>query len=481
MFFSTLFAIFAGVLAWFGYELRPVETKLKDPVWMRADYEARKQALIKTIAARTADSVLAIGGKKTTNLFRFRKQPKKATRLDVSSFNNVIHVDQEKMIVEVEGMTTYERLVDATLAAGVMPTVVPELKSITIGGAISGIGVESSSYKYGFVHETVLEMEILLCNGTVAVCSREQNSDLFFGMANSYGTLGYVLKVKVKVVPVKKYVQVRHIRFNNMKDYFAAVEEHCKTNRPDFVDGAIFNPTEMYLSLATFCDELPHDVKKPSDYSWMGIYYRSLQNKSVDYLTNKMYIWRWDYDWFWNSKYFHMQHPVLRFLFGRWVLRSTIFMKVFRAFHRSGLYDSKRRELVIQDVEIPIQNCVSFMEFFNKEVGLPNDFYPVWICPVRTYDQSVVYPLYKIHPTDLYVNFGFWDGVAVRDNQPGLINKMIENSVRDLKGKKSLYSSGHYEETEFWQEYNRPAYDALRTKYHATSLLDLYQKCVAAN
>jgi len=43
--------------------------------------------------------------------------------------------------VEVEGMCTYEDLVDATLPFGFMPCVVPELKTITIGGAISGIGL----------------------------------------------------------------------------------------------------------------------------------------------------------------------------------------------------------------------------------------------------------------------------------------------------------------------------------------------------
>ena len=62
-------------------------------------------------------------------------------------------------------MTTYEELADETLKYGLLPTVVPQLKTITIGGAISGIGIESSSFKYGLVHETVEEMEILLGDG----------------------------------------------------------------------------------------------------------------------------------------------------------------------------------------------------------------------------------------------------------------------------------------------------------------------------
>jgi len=46
---------------------------------------------------------------------------------------------------------------DACLAHGYAPPVVPELKTITIGGAATGIGIESSSFRRGFVHEAVLE------------------------------------------------------------------------------------------------------------------------------------------------------------------------------------------------------------------------------------------------------------------------------------------------------------------------------------
>ena len=71
---------------------------------------------------------------------------------------------------DVEGMTTYEDFVDETLKHGLMPAVVPQLKTITIGGAVAGMGIEATSFHYGLVHETVLEMEILLASGeTVGV------------------------------------------------------------------------------------------------------------------------------------------------------------------------------------------------------------------------------------------------------------------------------------------------------------------------
>ena len=62
-------------------------------------------------------------------------------------------------------MTTYEHLVDATLPHGLMPLVVPQLKTITLGGAVTGLGIESSSFRNGCPHESVLELEVLTGDG----------------------------------------------------------------------------------------------------------------------------------------------------------------------------------------------------------------------------------------------------------------------------------------------------------------------------
>ena len=80
------------------------------------------------------------------------------------------------MTADVEGMITYEALVDETLRYGLLPAVVPQFKTITVGGAVSGLGIESSSFKYGLVHETVEEMEILTGTGAIVTCSRSRES-----------------------------------------------------------------------------------------------------------------------------------------------------------------------------------------------------------------------------------------------------------------------------------------------------------------
>jgi FAD/FMN-containing dehydrogenase len=441
----------------------------------REDHAQKRESLIAALRASRTTGSLALE-KSTSNLFRQRTAEPRH-KLDLRHFNHVIHVDEKERYAEVEGLTTYEDLVRETLPFQLMPAVVPQLKSITIGGAMAGIGIESSSFKYGFVHETILEIDVLLPDGAIAVATKDNEyRDLFFGFANSYGTLGYALKVKVLLVPVRKFVKLRHERYSDLDTYFQALGQICRDRQVDFVDGTLFDEQELYLTTGTFVDQ----AEWLSDYTDRHIYYRSIPRNKIDYLTTHDYLWRWDTDWFWCSKHFLAQHPLVRWLWGKKRLNSTTYWKLRKRFNHSRIARlvarvlGGRQEAVIQDVEIPIEHAPVFARFFNQEIGIK----PVWICPVAAYDPSVSYPLYPMNPRTLYVNFGFWDAIK-SDHEEGYFNKKIEAKVQELEGKKSLYSNSFYSREEFWQLYNEPIYRQLKARYDPTGRLkDLYEKCV---
>ena len=439
-------------------------------------YEEKKQRLTEFLRTRGGGNIRL--GKNTSNLFRDRKETA-ARRLDVRDFNDVIRVDATAGYVEAEGMTSYSKLVAECLKHDVMPAVVPQLKSITIGGAVAGCGIESSSFRYGLVHETVQEMEILLGDGNTVLCTPDnEHRDLFFGFPNSYGTLGYVLKLKAKVVPVKKYVRLGHLHYQDPASGFAELARQCDRREVDFVDGVVFGRNEMVIVLGRFTDQAPYT----SDYTYENIYYRSLRNREEDYLTTADYLWRWDTDWFWCSKNLLAQHPVIRRLYGRERLNSITYTRIMRWNSRwkmTHALDKLRgihSESVIQDVEIPIENAPAFLEFYLDTIR----FMPVWLCPTRAYNKNATFDLYPMDPATLYVNFGFWDVIRGRKKlPPGFYNRQIEEKVIALGGMKSLYSDSYFTPGQFWNIYNKPAYDRLKQKYDPGGVLrDIYRKCV---
>jgi FAD/FMN-containing dehydrogenase len=429
------------------------------------------------IAAQMRAAGSGVGLRKdTSNLFR-RRSGAAQSRIDVRDFNEVLAVDTATGQVEVEGMTPYAKLVDATLAQGVMPCVVPQLKSITIGGAVSGLGIESSSFRHGLVHESVLEMDVLLAGGEVVTCRPDnEHADLFHGLANSYGTLGYILRLRAQTVPVTGYVRLRHHRHATAERFFADLEARCHSDA-DFVDGVIFGPDEYYVTEAHHVDRGP----APSDYTFEHIFYRSIREKTEDYLTTHDYLWRWDTDWFWCSKNLGMEHPLLRRLAGRKRLNSVYYTKLMRWNGRHGLTDRLDRlrglhsESVIQDICIPLPRAGEFFGFLAAAIGI----FPIWTCPARHAADRPT-PLFPMRDDALYVDFGFWDVVKTRAaHPPGHFNRLIERRTAELGGAKSLYSEAYYDRDEFWSIYNEAAYRALKRKYDPQGRLrDLYEKCV---
>ncbi len=439
----------------------------------------RRAGLLATLAGAAPGRPPAIGlAKSTSNLFRDRARRARPA-VDLAAFDQVIRVDPQARVVEAEGMIRYETLADATLAHGFVPAVVPQLKSITLGGAIAGVGIEASSFRYGLVHDTVTSLEILTGEGRIVTATRDnEHRDLFLGFPNSYGTLGYALAVTARMVDAKPFVALTHLGFDRPETCFAELARQADDPTLDFLDGTVFAPDELHLTLGRFIDDAPH----ASDYTYERIYYRSIRERPADWLSARDYLWRWDTDWFWCSKNVGAQHPLVRRLLGRARLNSVTYQRIMRWNSRVGLTRALARlrglhpESVIQDVDIPFARAAEFLEFIHREIGI----LPVWLCPIRAPAVAPAFTLYPLRPGALYVNFGFWDVVNDRVRRPpGYRNRLIETRVRELGGLKSLYSDSYYTEDEFWHVFDRDAYRALKARYDPRGALpDLYAKCV---
>jgi FAD/FMN-containing dehydrogenase len=440
-------------------------------------FAERRERLVRELATSAGGSAPVRLGKRTSNLFRDRDEAPRRS-LDVREFGHVLEVNPAAGWVDVEGMTAYDALADATLARGLMPCVVPQLKSITIGGAVAGVGIEASSFKYGLVHETVHELEILTGDGAIVLARPDnEHRELFYGFPNSYGTLGYALRVRAKAVPVKPFVRLEHVHHRDPEAFFGNLAAVC-ASPADFVEGVVFGPAEMVTTVGRFVETAPY----ATDYTFERIYYRSLRRRDEDYLTARDFLWRWDTDWFWCSKNLYAQNPVVRRLLGRKRLNSTFYTKVMRWNSRIGLTKRLDRlagrhpESVIQDVDIPIDRAPEFLDFFRREIGI----LPVWVCPFRAYEPAASWTLFPTRPNTLYVNFGFWDVVRRPEaHAPGHFNRLVERKVAELGGIKSLYSESFYPRDEFAAIYNQAAYDALKRRYDPQRRFkDLYEKCV---
>lgn len=443
--------------------------------------------------------------KKTSNLFRGRKNSD-VPGLDVDDLGGVIAIDPVAKTADVQGVCTYEDLVDACLPHNLVPLVVPQLKTITLGGAVTGMGVESTSFRNGLPHESVIEMDVLTGTGEIITCSRTENVDLFRGFPNSYGSLGYAVRLKIELEDTAPFMQLRHVRFHDTVSYAEAMGQVAETKEWDGMavhglDGVVFSPTELYLILAT----KTHEEGPVSDYTREHIYYRSIQHPegtTYDRLTFRDYIWRWDVDWFWASRAFGAQDPTIRKLWPRDLLRSSFYWKLIGLDRKFDVEHNlvnrpkglPHRERVVQDIEVTVDKLPEWLDWFFDAC----DIQPMWLCPIRLRegveelahqgevlaDEESPWPLYPLKPGTTWINAGFWSAVpgdhVSPDAEPGAFNKVIEEKVATLGGHKSLYSEAFYTRDQFEELYGGQRPEDLKTVYDPDRRFPgLYEKTVS--
>ncbi|HET9829597.1 MAG TPA: FAD-binding oxidoreductase [Nocardioidaceae bacterium] len=430
--------------------------------------------------------------KRTSNLFRVRSVASApglgvsglgVSGLDVSGLGGVVALDLASPAgptADVQGMCTYEDLVDVTLPHGYIPYVVPQLRSITLGGAVTGLGIESTSFRNGLPHDSVLEMDVL--TGAGELVTTTPGEDLFDAFPNSYGSLGYATRIRIRLEKVPGYVDLRHLRFHDLDDLAKTLDvlveqgEHDGV-RVDGLDGVVFEPGECYLTLATWRQDAP---EKTSDYTGMDIYYRSLQQRDTDTLTMYDYLWRWDTDWFWCSGAFGLKNPRVRRLWPRRWRRSDVYSRIvnlegrYRVLARiDRLRGRPDRERVIQDIEVRVDRLVPFLRWFDEAIGMR----PVWLCPLRA---TRAWPSYPLEQEETYVNVGFWGTMPIDPGaRDGDKNRAIEAKVTELGGHKSLYSDAYYDRDTFSELYGLANLTHVKQQTDPDNrLTGLYEKAV---
>ena len=182
--------------------------------------------------------------------------------------------------------------------------------------------------------------------------------------------------------------RLRHLRFTRLDDLQAAIDAivddpGSTTASPvDYLDGVVFSRTESYLTLGTL-----HRRARPDQRLHRAADLLPVDSAAgTDRLTIHDYLWRWDTDWFWCSRAFGAQQPLVRRLWPKRLRRSSFYWKLVALDRRFGIADRIERlhhrpplERVVQDIEVPVDRTAEFVDWFLDNVPIE----PIWLCPLR--------------------------------------------------------------------------------------------------
>jgi FAD/FMN-containing dehydrogenase len=368
-------------------------------------------------------------------------------RVDVADLDEILSIDVERRIAVAESGVTFAELVKATMKHDLLPVVVPELKTITVGGAVAGCSIESTSYLNGGFHDSCLEYEVITADGRVLTCTPDNEHALVFQMEHgAFGTLGVLSKLTFRLMPAKAYVRVSYEQYRTLPDYLAAIERHFQARDVDFMDGIIHSPELYVLSLGHFVDEAPYT----SRYDWMRIYYQSTKTRREDYLRTENYLFRYDR----GVTNVRPKSFLGRALFGK-LLASTEWL--WLASKLPFLLRSERPTITL-DMFVPFSKASEFMAWYAINLG----HFPIWCVPyrrVRDYEWLTDSFWKNLGDEQLFLDLAVY---GMRQHGPVNRHRLVEEELARIGGIKTLISHNYYPETEFWSIWNRENYDRVK-------------------
>lgn len=369
-------------------------------------------------------------------------------KVNLNDFDEIIEIDPERRICIAEPGVPFCMIVDRALPLGFVPIVVPELKTITIGGAVAGCSIESMSYIYGGFHDTCLEYEIITAKGEVLTCTPDNEHALIFQMMHgSFGTVGILSRLVFRLIPAKPFVHLRHETHTSIDSYLASIRSHFERRDVHFMDGIIHSLSNLVLCVGNFTDSAPYTNR----YDWLKVYYRSTAERREDYLKTPHYFFRYDQ----GVTNVHPKSFISRLLLGKFLGSSQI-LRLAEKFHWLLLWDD--RPDVTVDTFIPFSRLQEFLEWYAKDFG----HFPLWVVPyARVHDYEWLADSFWAKTKDtLMVDIAIY-GMKQRGDTN--YYRLMEEKLQELGGIKTLISYNYYSEDEFWRIFNRKNYDAVKS------------------
>jgi FAD/FMN-containing dehydrogenase len=146
--------------------------------------------------------------------------------LSTLSYNRILSFDEKSGLISCESGVTLKELLDVFLPRGWFLPVTPGTKYVTVGGAIASDVHGKNHHVSGSFSNHLLSMDIMLANGSIISCSKENNPDLFWATCGGMGLTGVILRASFSLEKIEtSFIQQETIKAKNIDDIMRIFDE----------------------------------------------------------------------------------------------------------------------------------------------------------------------------------------------------------------------------------------------------------------
>lgn len=183
-------------------------------------------------------------------------------------FDRILQFDVQTGLFECESGLTLDKILEVIVPKGWFLPVTPGTKFITVGGAVGSDVHGKNHHSEGSFSNHIIEMAIMLSNGSIINCSKTLHPDLFEATCGGMGLTGMVTTVKFQLKKIEtSYIRQKQVKAKNLDEILKLFSEYGHyTYSMAWIDcltkGENFGRSILTVGEHATLEELPEKFKK---------------------------------------------------------------------------------------------------------------------------------------------------------------------------------------------------------------------------
>ena len=147
--------------------------------------------------------------------------------IKLKTYNYLLDFDNKTGILHCQAGVLLAEILDIFIPQGWFLTITPGTKLITIGGAIASDVHGKNHHIAGCFSECIVSFRLMLPNGNIVKCSKQENTELFKTTCGGMGLTGIILDAKIELQKINSTtIKQTTIKTKNLQETFSAFEKY---------------------------------------------------------------------------------------------------------------------------------------------------------------------------------------------------------------------------------------------------------------
>lgn len=147
--------------------------------------------------------------------------------IDVGLQNYFLNFNQNTGLLHLQAGVLLSDILECFVPKGWFLQVSPGTKFVTIGGAIASDIHGKNHHIAGCFSECIKEFEIMLTDGQIVNCSKEETPELFKATCGGMGLTGVILSAKIHLKKINsQHIHQTTVKTKNLKETFEIFEKY---------------------------------------------------------------------------------------------------------------------------------------------------------------------------------------------------------------------------------------------------------------